>query len=176
MMRETTLPRSGPNRSIPAARREEAGEAGRAAWLLCRAGGILCALPIEHVVETMRPLPIEPIAGAPPYVLGLSVMRGTPVPVVDLGLIVGVHSSSCTRLIAVRTAARTIALAVETVMGVSALAAETSRELPPLLREAATDTVAAVGALDRELIVFLSAARLVPESTLALLDGRGAVQ
>src|SRR5262245_18286867 len=33
-----------------------------AVFLLGRAGQRLCALPVEHVVETMRPLPTEPLA------------------------------------------------------------------------------------------------------------------
>jgi purine-binding chemotaxis protein CheW len=44
--------------------------------LLFRSGGRLCALRLESVRETTRPLPIEPIAGTPPFVLGISVMRG----------------------------------------------------------------------------------------------------
>jgi hypothetical protein len=48
----------------------------RSSWLLCRAGNLLCALPIEHVIEIMRPLPVEQIAGAPHYVRGLSIIRG----------------------------------------------------------------------------------------------------
>ncbi len=35
---------------------------GRA--LICRAGDRVCALPLVHVVETMRPQPIEPVSGA----------------------------------------------------------------------------------------------------------------
>ena len=55
-----------------------------ASWLLCRAGARLCALPLQNVMETMRLLPIEPVAGAPRSVLGLCPIRGAPVPVVDL--------------------------------------------------------------------------------------------
>jgi hypothetical protein len=44
---------------------------GEAIWLLCRAGSFLCALRLADVVEIMRVLRIEPIAGAPPFVRGL---------------------------------------------------------------------------------------------------------
>jgi hypothetical protein len=33
--------------------------------LLCVVGGRSCALPLTHVTENMRALPIEPFAGAP---------------------------------------------------------------------------------------------------------------
>jgi purine-binding chemotaxis protein CheW len=145
-------------------------DAVRTSWLLCRAGAVLCALPIDRVVEIMRLLPIEQIAGVPGYVRGLSVIRGAPVPVVDLGLIVGDRTTQSTRLVAVRAGARTIALAVEAVLGINAVTAAERDDLPPLLRDAAIDTIAAIGALDSELIVFLRAARLLPDDVLARLD------
>jgi purine-binding chemotaxis protein CheW len=171
MMRETTMARTEQNRSAP--RTIGLDESSRGSWLLCRAGAMLCALPIEHVIEIMRPLPIEQIAGAPKYVLGLSVVRGAPVAVVDLGLVTGCQTTHCTRLIAVKAAERTIALAVGAVIGITAIAADAYGEFPPLLRDAAADTVAAIGALDSQLIVFLRAARLLPAEVLARLDANG---
>jgi purine-binding chemotaxis protein CheW len=47
-------------------------DAAAQSWLLCRAGGRLCALPVESVIETMRVLPIEKIAQAPEFVLGFA--------------------------------------------------------------------------------------------------------
>ena len=58
--------------------------------LLCRVGTHFCALPIEHVSETMRPLSVVPLAGTPAFVFGLSIIRGSPVPVIDAGQLVGV--------------------------------------------------------------------------------------
>src|SRR5205809_310773 len=48
-----------------------------------------CALPLMHVIETMRPLPIEPMACALSFVRGISIIRGAPTPVVDLGALLG---------------------------------------------------------------------------------------
>jgi chemotaxis signal transduction protein len=56
------------------------------------------------------------------------------------------------------------------VLGINAVTAAERDDLPPLLRDAATDTIAAIGALDSELIVFLRAARLLPDDVLARLD------
>jgi len=173
MTREVTpASRPGQNRSAPGGNSADA--ATRASWLLCRAGTILSALPIEHVIEIMRVLPLERLAGTPRCVIGVSVIRGAPVPVVDVGLIIGGAITPSTRLIAIRAATRTIALAVDEVIGITGIAADAFGQLPPLLRDAATDTIAAIGALDSELIIFLRAALLVPEDVLARLDADGA--
>jgi hypothetical protein len=41
-----------------------------------RVGARVCALPLHHVVETMRPLPIDPVVGTPAFISGVSVIRG----------------------------------------------------------------------------------------------------
>jgi purine-binding chemotaxis protein CheW len=150
-------------------------KADRKAWLLCRAGTMLCALPIGHVVEVMRALAVEQVAGAPKFVRGLSIIRGVPVAVVDLGLIVSGDSIRGALLVTIREGARTIALAVDQVIGVNAIEADTFGQLPPLLHEAAAETIAAMAALDGELVVLLRAARLVPEDVLARLDAEKAM-
>jgi purine-binding chemotaxis protein CheW len=172
MMGEAAAASSAQHR--PRSRPLGADEADHTRWLLCRAGAYLCALPIEQVAEIMRLLPIERISGAPKYLRGLSIIRGVPVPVVDLGLIIGDQITPTTRLITIKAAARTIALAVETVVGITAIAAEAAGRLPPLLRDAATETVSAIGARDTELIIFLHAARLVPEGVFTCLDAGNA--
>src|ERR1700726_254760 len=100
---------------------DEADLVPRTTWLLCRAGTQLCALPLEHVVEIMRGLPAEPVAGAAPYVRGLSVIRGAPVPVIDAGLLVGQYATENAQLVTIRVEGRTIALAVQSVLGLSTL-------------------------------------------------------
>jgi purine-binding chemotaxis protein CheW len=132
------------------------------------------ALPIEHVVEIMRVLPLERLAGVPPYVLGLSIIRGAAVPVIDIGMIVGGALSRAARLVTVRAATRTIALAVDAVIGVTAIAADCFGQLPPLLQDAAAETISALGTLDAELVVFLRTSRLVPDHVFAQLDATGA--
>jgi purine-binding chemotaxis protein CheW len=171
MVNEATAAfRSPPDRAAPTA--DAPGR--RPSWLLCRAGTLLCAIPLEHVIETLRVLPIEAVAGAPRYVRGLSVIRGAAVPVIDAGLLVGDQPTSPERLITIKTGSRTIALAVETVVGISALGAETVTALPPLLRDAASEAIAAIGTLDAELLIFLRAARMVPPDVLDRLTADGA--
>ena len=136
--------------------------------LLCRVHRMLCALPLRDVIETLRPLPIEPLAGAPSYVCGLAILRGAPVPVVDLGLLLGVEQLRATRLVALRAGPRTVAVAVSAVLGVQTLGVDGA--LPPLLQEAGQGAIQSLGSLDRELLLVLEGARLVPGEVYAQLD------
>ena len=142
----------------------------KTAWLLCRIGGHLCGLPLDHVVETLRPLPIVPLADAPPTVLGVSILRGEPVVVVDLGHLLDAPVVQPERLVLLQTGPRRIGLVCEGVIGARIFGAESSRELPPLLQKAVGDIVSAVGTLDTELLLFLRTARLVPEDLFDRLD------
>jgi purine-binding chemotaxis protein CheW len=151
----------------------ETGAGIRASWLLCRTGAQLCAIPIEHVIETMRVLPIEAIARAPRYVRGLCIIRGSPVPVVDPGLLFGEKVTQIGRLVVIRTGGRTISLAVEAVLGIRAIGVETFNQLPPLLRDGASDAIDAIGTLDAELLFVLRAARIVPDDVFDRVNAKG---
>jgi purine-binding chemotaxis protein CheW len=103
-------------------------------------------------------------------VLGLCVVRGSPVPVVDTGLLVSDQATRRGRLVAIRAGNRTIALAVEAVLGIRTIAEEALSRLPPLLRDAATETVTAIGMVDAELLFVLRTGRIVPDDLLDRLD------
>src|SRR3981081_896571 len=143
---------------------------GLASWLVCRAGTHLCAMPLQDVLEVMRMLPIEQLSGAPSYVRGFCIIRGSPVPVVDTGLLIGDQVTRPERLVAISIGGRSVALAVEAVVGIRAIGAGAAEQLPPLLRDAAAEAVAAIGTLDAELLLFLRTARIVPEDLLSRLD------
>jgi purine-binding chemotaxis protein CheW len=127
-------------------------------------------MPLQDVLEVMRMLPIEQLSGAPSYVRGLCIIRGSPVPVVDTGLLIGDQVTRLERLVAISIGGRSVALAVEAVVGIRAIGAGASEQLPPLLRDAAVEAVAAIGTLDAELLLFLRTARIVPEDLLSRLD------
>jgi purine-binding chemotaxis protein CheW len=145
-----------------------------AAWLVCRAAARLYAVPIAHVIESMRVLPIEVLSGAPRYVRGLCIIRGTPVPVVDVGLLFGDQAGRCGRLVTLKAGSRTVALAVETVVGIREIGHEALSPLPPLLQDAAAETIAAIGTADAELLFVLRTARIVPAELFDRLDRHGA--
>jgi purine-binding chemotaxis protein CheW len=139
--------------------------------LFCRVDARLCALPLESIVETTRPLPCETLAGTPAFVLGLSVIRGAPVPVVDAGRLLSGRRSSPSRFVVLRIGERRIALAVEAVVGVRSMNRSALQDLPPLVRTADADAITAVGALDAELLLVLTAARIIPDDLLVSMDG-----
>ncbi len=139
--------------------------------LLCQVGSLVCGLPLAHVIETLRPRPLSAFEGMPPFVSGLSIIRGAPVPVVDLGRLLGnQRNSNRARWVLARAEDRQIALAVESVIGVRTLAAPSLRALPPLLGEASTELVSRVGSLDARLLVMLESGRALPEAVWASLQ------
>ncbi len=127
--------------------------------LLSKVGRRLCAVPIEHVAEVLRPLPIAPLAQLQPFVLGAAVLRGEAVPVIDAGRLLGEPMPEPKRFISLKLGARGAALAVDEVIGLREL--EPAQTLAPLL---SADHVAALETIDRELLVVLNAARLLPET------------
>jgi purine-binding chemotaxis protein CheW len=132
-------------------------------------------LPLEYVIEAMRPLPIEAIAGAPHFVHGLAVIRGTPVPVVDAARLLGETDARFGRFITLAVGARQVALAVESVLGVRAIPAGSRYALPPLLQERSSDLVAAIALLDAELLLMLQSSRLLSDDDWAGLDLPGSL-
>ena len=137
--------------------------------LLCRVDTRLCALPLESIIETTRPLPIEPVAGAPDFVLGLSVVRGSAVPIVDAGRLLSGKPSTPTRVCDAegRRAPRRPGgrRRARRPLDVVDRAGRTAAAHP----HAPTPTcIAAIGALDAELLVDPAApSRIVPDDLLA---------
>ena len=128
--------------------------------ILVRARSQLCALPITAVAETLRPLPTTHLAGLPPWVLGMAVIRGHSVPVVDLGRLLGVEGPpDPRRLVLMRSADRPLALSVEAVVGIDdADDAPLDRAAPPM-REGIVESF---GVHRQELLAVLSAGHLLP--------------
>ncbi|HWF84775.1 MAG TPA: chemotaxis protein CheW [Vicinamibacterales bacterium] len=146
----------------------------RESALLCRVRGLLCALPLDHVEETMRPMAVEPIAGVPAFLQGLAVVRGSAVPVVDAALLLGGDNAPRpTRFVTVKAGRRRIALAVDAVIGIRAISPRSLEALPLLFQGSHLDAVSAIGTVDSELMLVLRSARLVPEDAWAAIDADG---
>jgi len=152
-------------------------------FLLCCIGSRIGALALRDVRETMRPLPVEPLLGAPSFVLGLATIRGSPTPVVDVGRLLGPSASGFTpglsptsaRFVSLELGERTAALAVDAVLDVRSVSSQILANIPPLLREAGASVASVVGALDTRLLLVLEAARLVPDSVWRAVETSGAV-
>jgi len=139
--------------------------------LVVRDGVRAWAIPLESVVETMRPLPMEPVTGTFDYVAGVSIIRGVPTPVLDLDALSSGTKASASfgRVVTLRLGGRPIALGIDSVVGVRDLDAAEFRELPPLLRDVTADRIEAMGARDAELLHLLRTSRLVDETVLSAL-------
>ena len=133
--------------------------------LLLRSGRRLCALSVSCVDEIMRPMPVESLPGAPPFVRGLSIVRGRPTPIVDLRAILGDDDrSSPGRLVTVRVETnRRVGLLVDDVMGIRDAKALVREAPPSLLQEAASEIVEELARLDDALLTILRAGNLYPE-------------
>lgn len=148
------------------------------AMLVTRIGGVACAIPIEHVVETMRPLPVEPLGRSEDPSLaaieGTAMIRGAPVPVIDARRLLGVASQHAGRFVVVRAAGRRIALAVDHVIEVTRLEADVISRLPSLLGGANRDCISAIGARDAALLVVLDVTRVLADDGWRALERAGA--
>ena len=139
--------------------------------LVVMLGARACAFPLQHVAETMRPLPIEPIAGSPGFVRGVSVIRGLPTPVVDLKALLenSDNSPSYGRFVTLKYDTRRVVTGVDSVVGLRNLDSAQLAELPPLLRDVTADLIESFGTLDAQLLLVLHAARIVPDEVWATL-------
>lgn len=132
-------------------------------YLIVRSGPQQCGLPLAHVIEVFRPLPIEMRGPAPAFVLGLALVRGRSLPVVDLGLLLGGGlSQPGGRFVSLRVAERQAVLSVDGVLGLRGLRAEALQAMPPLLGPG-SPVVEALAGLDQALLLLLRAACLLPE-------------
>jgi len=129
----------------------------------------VCAIPLTHVVETMRPLPMERIAGTPAFVQGVAIIRGTPTPVVDLGAILGIPIRDAGRLVTLHVANRQVAVSVSAVIGVRDLSAGALPELPPLLSGASAEVIETVGTLDERFLTVLREGWELPQEIWSVL-------
>ena len=140
--------------------------------VIFRAGSLLCALRLDEVIETMRPLPTRPLAGAPPFVPGICVLRGVPTPVVDVARLLGGEEAEATRFLAVRTDRGSVAFATGEVLAIrEALPGGGATGHAALLTGASSRLVAGVGTIDDEPLLLLQSMRVVPDDVWAAAAG-----
>jgi purine-binding chemotaxis protein CheW len=133
-------------------------------FLVVTAGERCCALPVAHVEEILRPLPIEAVHGAAEFVRGTSIVRGAPIPAVDLAVLLGdAPIARPTRLVSLRLgAARRVGVLVSSVLGLRRADEIQAATLPPLFGDA-SPVLDRLGRLDAALCTILHAARLIPD-------------
>jgi purine-binding chemotaxis protein CheW len=136
---------------------------------MLQVGTLRCALPLSHAVETLRPLPVQALADCPAFVAGACLIRGEVLPVVELGKLLGMPRSAPQRFVVVYAGPRKIVLAVDAVLGIEPLSESSLGGLPPLLAGAGAEAIAALRALDGQLLLVLQASRMVPEAVFDTL-------
>ena len=104
-------------------------------WVGFEVGGVAYALPIQHVREIIRPLPMQVLPHASETVIGVIDHRGDVVPIVDLRLRFRAKSSAAsshTRWVIANWQGRLTGLAVDRVTEVFSLNQAEARPVPDL--------------------------------------------
>lgn len=147
-------------------------------------GGRAYAIPLRLVEEVLPILPADPLPGGPAWLIGMAMLRGRLVPVIDGGLRLGGGPVPCTmnaRTVLLVPAAcdppMATALRVERVRGVC----DADPGAPgshPGLTSAADGALGAVTAGDGGIVTFIDAGSLLTPSERALFrdDAPGTVQ
>ena len=146
---------------------------GSRCFLVVRAQEWMCALPLEEVEETMRPLPVAPVSAAPSFVRGVCLVRGAPAPVVGLSLLLGgslAQASPGRRFVSLRASGGRLALEVDEVCGLRWMEEDTLDSVPPLLNATASGHLQHLGSFDGRLLAVLGAAHLLPEELWSRLE------
>lgn len=139
--------------------------------LVFRAGPLYCALPLAEVVETMRPLTTRPLAGTPPYVRGLTVLRGAPTPVIDVTRLLTGVDGEIDRYVAVRAGRGPIACATGPVLGVREIDVAPPEGPAALFTGVSKALIAAVGTVGTEPLLLLHSIAAVPDEVWEAAGG-----
>lgn len=140
--------------------------------LVVMVGARACAFPLHHVVETMRPLPIKPVAGTPGFVCGLSVIRGKPTPVVDRKVLLekSEKNSNFGRFVTLKLDDQRVVIGVDSVVGLRNLDSAQQGQLPPLLRDVTTDLIESIGTRDEQLLLLLRTVSILPDEAWVAIE------
>ena len=140
--------------------------------LLCQVDASYVALPISHVIEVSRPLPVTRVADAPDWIAGVSVMRGAVTPVIDARRLLGSPAADgderARRWVALRVDQRRVALAVDAVLRAGTLPEADRTEAAPLV--ASSPLFSSLGTLDAKLLLVLSGALLLASDAAAAVE------
>ena len=124
----------------------------------------VCAVPLTHVIETMRQLPIEPLAGVPAFVRGACIIRGKATPVVDCCAIMGMRSFDEDRFVTIRVGEKQVALSVGAVLGVREIESSSAAGVSRLLQGVSNDLIETIGTLDGEFLMVLRSCWKLPDA------------
>ena len=149
----------------------------RARCIAVQVGGALYGLPVDDVQEVMTPRALTRVFHAPAALAGVTSLRGEVLPVLDLGLLLGVSESTSAAdpcIVVVRESAgprRRAGLLVDALAGLRELPEGGLASAPLTLGELARSLVAGVIA-DPPPCSVLSVSGILDSPVLAALAGR----
>ena len=107
------------------------------------------AIPVEHVLEAADLGEVAPVPGSRPEVLGVRNLRGQILPVLDLGLLLGLtHAAPPGRLLVVEAAGHQAGFAIDEVTWVGELADPAEKTESDLLAGATLAEGGLIGVID----------------------------
>ncbi|HFK2918710.1 TPA: chemotaxis protein CheW [Stenotrophomonas maltophilia] len=150
--------------SSPHPQNRRAGER-TSRWLRLRCGTQAYALELLKVQEVVLPVPLLPLRGTAPAMLGIMNLRGQVVPVMDLGLHLGaasVEDDAQTRIVVLEEDGETIGLRVSAVEDVANLT-DSQIEPPDTARicQISNDLFRGVARVSQRPMILLDATRLL---------------
>ncbi|HEX9019719.1 MAG TPA: chemotaxis protein CheW [Nitrospirota bacterium] len=127
-----------------------------------RLGGEEYAMMVEDVREVLKLRELTSVPNTPDYILGVTSLRGTMLPVFDLGKRLGISGSKDekSRIIITRTEQEEVGLMVDRVTGVIRIAAEDIRPAPENIEQGA-EFLRGIARKDERLYILLDLEKTV---------------
>lgn len=145
---------------------EVASQKNQPMWVKFSMEGEFYAFPVSQVREVVRVPEIVPVPGAPSFVLGIINLRGQIVTVIDLRERFGLPGKELedrSRVLVVEVEGKTLGVLVDAAHEVIPIAADEITEAPRMTSTEGSPFIEGVVTRKDELIILLSAARLIRE-------------
>jgi purine-binding chemotaxis protein CheW len=123
-------------------------------YLRVRAGGEHYALPVAEALEVIELGRVDPVPGAPASALGVRAVRGQPLPIFDLALLLcGGGKSTSKQVVVAEHASGQLGLAVDEVLEVAELPLDRDQAEPAGVRSSVLVDGMLVGVLDLDALL-----------------------
>jgi purine-binding chemotaxis protein CheW len=140
--------------------------------LVLKDGNIFLCIPARHTIEIMRPLPIRQLLNPPHCILGISIIRGKPTPVLDIFKLLNTESGNKpTRFVLIKSGEKELALAVAQVLYTTSIPLTVLNELPSVFREGNDTMIKSLAVADEQLGAMLDASKLMTKELLERMEG-----
>src|SRR6056297_1016339 len=143
-------------------------------FLMCRIGGEIYGIDIQHVTDIIELQKITEVPDMPEYVRGVINLRGNVIPVIDMRLRFGLESKEYddrTVITVVKIKEYSIGFIVDTATEVQDIP-EKNIDLPPSFQESGEKNkyIAGLGKIDDQVIILLDMEKLVGKEEIETLQ------